>query len=51
MNLDDFEQLLNTINDPITVFCIEYDVGTAIRKLDPIVFEQMWNDYVTHMGE
>lgn len=44
MNDDEFEELLNEINDPITVFGCTFDAGTLIRKMDPIAFEAMKND-------
>lgn len=49
MTDDQFEELLNVINDPITVFGIEFDAGTAIRKLDQIAFQQLKTNYEEYM--
>lgn len=49
MTDDQFEEPLNQINDPITIFGIEFDVGTAFRKLDQVAFQQLKNAYEEYM--
>ena len=45
MTDNEFEQLLNEINDEVTVFGQTFEAGTLIRKMDPVAFEVMKSEY------
>ena len=43
MTKQQFEQMLNETRDEITLFGITFQAGTALRKLDPIAFDVLFN--------
>lgn len=47
---DRYEEFLNEIYDKMLEICgYHYDQGTALRKLDPIAFNEGLNNYIDDM--
>ena len=40
---------INEIEEPITIFGIKYDVGTILKKVDPIVFDESKNEEIDYI--
>jgi len=42
----DFECFLNETNEPINLFGMLLDAGTLLKNQDPIMFNEMYHDYL-----
>lgn len=51
MNKQDFLDMLNDEYPPVNIAGIEYDFGYALKELDPIRFDVMYNDYCSYLEE
>lgn len=49
MNKQDFLDMLNDEYPPVNLAGIEYDFGYALKELDPIRFDVMYNDYCSYL--
>lgn len=50
MSEDEFERYLNFYYDDVEVFGNFYEMGTALRALDPVAFRQAYLDYLDAEG-
>jgi hypothetical protein len=46
MTEDEFEALLNETTPPINLFGMHLDAGTLLKNQDPIMFNEMYHDYL-----
>ena len=51
MNKADFLDMLNDEYPPVNLAGIEYSFGYALKELDPIRFDVMYNDYCSYLEE
>lgn len=51
MNKQDFLDMLNDEYPPVNIAGIEYSFGYALKELDPIRFDVMYNDYCSYLEE
>lgn len=42
MTRDEFEEMMNDAEGPVKIMGIEFLPGTALRKLDPVAFDEIY---------
>ena len=42
MSKDDFEQMMSDCYPLVTIMGVEFEQGTAMRKIDPVAFDEMY---------
>jgi hypothetical protein len=51
MSESEFLDMLNDEYPPVNLAGIEYSFGYALKELDPIRFDVMYNDYCSYLEE